>query len=93
MPSHIAFEETLVSLVLVGPAASIPQRTNTESAETIMKALRRASGGQQILYGRGQAGEWLRKEFIKTQLVVGQKSWKSFKKTHKDAIELSQDEL
>ena len=49
MPSHIAFEETLVSLVLVGPAASTPQRTKTDSAESITKALRRASGGKQVV--------------------------------------------
>ena len=49
MPSHIAFEETLVSLVLVGPAASIPQRTKKESAEPIMKALRKVRSGQQVL--------------------------------------------
>ena len=79
---------TPLGLQLAGTARSIPGRTRDDAACIVMDALRRARDAQSVLREGGQEGEWLHRRFINTDLDVGQASWKHFKRTHSQSIEL-----
>ena len=61
-----------------------------ESGQIIVNALHRAAAGMAVLETAGQKGAWLNKCFIKTQLNVGEKSWKFFKRHYEEIIELDE---
>ena len=75
---------------MAGTARPIPGRTKCDAASIVMDALRRARDGQLVLRPRGQEGEWLHRRFINTDLDIGQASWKQFKRTHSQFIELDE---
>ena len=77
-----------IYLQMAGTARPIPGRTKDDAAFIVMDALRRARDGQLVLQPRGQEGEWLHRRFINTDLDIGQASWKQFKRTHSQFIEL-----
>ena len=77
-----------LNLQMAGTARSIPGRTKDDAACIVMDALRRARDAQLVLRPRGQEGEWLHRRFINTDLDIGQASWKQFKRTHSQFIEL-----
>ena len=75
-------------LLLVGCAQPVPGQTKQSGTEAILRALDLAASGVRVLHPSGQRGEWLHKCFIATQLGVGAKTWKHFKKTQAARIEL-----
>ena len=77
-----------LNLQMAGTARPIPGRTKDEAARIVMDALRRARDAQLVLRPPGQEGEWLHRRFINTDLDIGQASWKQFKRTHSQYIEL-----
>ena len=79
---------TPVDLLMAGTARAIPGRTKEEGARIVMDALRRASEAQLVLRPPGQEGEWLHRRFINTDLDIGLATWKHFKRTHSQHIEL-----
>ena len=77
-----------IDLLLAGTAQPVPGRTKVDGARIIMNTLQRASEGQPVLRRRGQRSEWLHKCFLSSDLDIGRATWKYFKQTHADAIEL-----
>ena len=83
--------EELPRLWVVGCATSVPGRTKEQGAQIIVDALHRAAQGEAVLKA-GQKGAWLHKCFIKTELNVGDKSWKFFKMHYGEIIELDEEQ-
>ena len=77
-----------LTCLVVGCSRPVPGQTSQEAFDRIMGALRSAAGGQQVLHLQGQQGEWLHKCFIATQLDVGKRTWRAFKKKYQEDIEL-----
>ena len=76
-------------LLMVGVCTEpVPGQTKQMASAAIMLALEQAAVGVQVLHPRGQRGEWLHKCFIATQLRLGSRSWRFFKKSHAADIEL-----
>ena len=87
-PGHGSEDAALVDLLLAGTARPIPGRTKEEGARIVMGALRQASDGQLVLHPLGQQSEWLHRRFLSSQLDIGLATWKYFKRTYFDHIEL-----
>ena len=83
--------EDVIKFWVVGTATSVPGRTKQEGAQFIVDALHLAAQGKTVLKA-GQEGAWLHKCFIKTELNVGEKSWKFFKVHHGEIIELDKEQ-
>ena len=77
-----------IDLLLAGTARPIPGRTKVEGARIVMSALQQASDGQLVLHPLGQQSEWLHRRFLSSQLDIGLATWKYFKRTYFDHIEL-----
>ena len=84
--------EDVTRVWVVGTATSVPGRTKQEGAQIIVDALHLAAQGEAVLKKAGQKGAWLNKCFIKTELNVGDKSWKFFKVHHGEIIELDKEQ-
>ena len=77
-----------VAVVLAGTAWSIPGRTREDGAAIAMEALRRAAGGHRVLDPAGQRLDRLHRCFLASQLGVGARTWKYFKRVYANEIEL-----
>ena len=77
-----------VAVVLAGTAWSVPGRTREDGAAIAMEALQRAAGGHRVLDPAGQRLGWLHRCFLASQLGVGAKTWKHFKRVYTNEIEL-----
>ena len=84
--------EDLPYLWAAGCATPVPGQTKEQSGQIIVNALHRAAAGMAVLATAGQKGAWLNKCFIKSQLNVGEKSWKFFKVHHGEIIELDKEQ-
>ena len=83
----------LPRLWVVGTATSVPGRTKEQGAQVILDALGRAAQGDDVFpEAPGQDGAWLNKRFIATQLNVGLKTWKFFKRTYAEMIVLDEEQ-
>ena len=89
-------DDKKIPIVAVGTAAySVPGRTVEDGATLIMTLLQSAADGNEVLsssLSAGQWNEWLHQRFIRTELVVGKKTWQEFKKIYKDEIELDEQQ-
>ena len=85
-------DATSVDLLMAGTARSIPGRTKEEGARIVMDALRRAREAQPVLRPPGQQGEWLHRRFINSDLDIGLATWKHFKRTCSEHIELDESQ-
>ena len=83
--------EDVIKFWVVGTATSVPGQTKQEGAQLIVDKLHLAAQGKTVLKA-GQEGAWLHKCFIKTELNVGDKSWKFFKVHHGEIIELDKEQ-
>ena len=68
----------------LGPFRDAPRT----GARIVMSALQQASDGQLVLHPLGQQSEWLHRRFLSSQLDIGLATWKYFKRTYFDHIEL-----
>ena len=76
------------SFLLVGTARSVPGRTVEDGMDIIWDALVRAARGEKVLDSPGQDLDWLHRRFLATQLNVGTRTWKRFKRRYAEQIEL-----
>ena len=78
------------AVILAGTARPVPGRTRDDGASVAMDALQRAAAGGRVLDPAGQCRDWLHKCFLASQLNVGARTWKHFKRVHADDIELDE---
>ena len=92
MASPSAADSTGSGFLLVGTATSVPGASVTQMHASLMEALHSAAEGRQVLNTSGQEGPWLNKRFIASQLQIGHRTWKRFKKEFADRIDLDYEQ-